>query len=329
MATQMYLGFDDTIPENGLSALGGTSGVTGRSGRGLACRRQTTALAHLAILQTPLSTLWCGMGYFIGAVPNAQRNISFVAPDGTTIHCGIGRDSSDHVTIYGPAGTVVATSAGTFSNAVWRYLEANVVIHDTTGLVEVRIGETVVVSYSGDTRNGTATTVGFIDAVGGTSSAAVDYDDLYIDDAGYLGDITVEALSPTGNGSSSDWVGSDGNSTDNYLLVDDPTTSNMTDYVGASVSGKLDLYTMGDLPAGYSVLAIQEIIYAQKSDAGTAPTLLPVAKGQAGTTRTDTAVPALSTTPLAYVSQMRTTDPDGNALTAARVNAMEVGVKIS
>jgi hypothetical protein len=103
----------------------------------------------------------------------------------------------------------------------------------------------------------------------------------------------------------------------------------MTDYVGASVSGKLDLYTMGDLPAGYSVLAIQEVIYAQKSDAGTGPTLLPVAKGQSGTVRTDTALPALSTTPVAYVGQMRTTDPDGNALTAARVNAMEVGVKIS
>jgi hypothetical protein len=103
----------------------------------------------------------------------------------------------------------------------------------------------------------------------------------------------------------------------------------MTDYVGASVSGTLDLYAMADLPAGYSVDAIQEKIYAQKSDAGTPPTLLPVAKGQSGTTRTDTAVAALSTTATVYLADIRTTDPDGNALTAARVNAMQVGVKIS
>lgn len=332
MTTQLYLGYDDTIAETQLSAIGGTSGVTGRSGRGLAHRQSTTTAARAVIFQTALSTFWIGMGFnFSGGAPIANPVLKFMAPDGTTQHVAIGTDAAGHFTIYGPAGTVVATSTTAFAFSVWRFLEANIIISDTVGLVEIRLGESVIMSYSGDTRNGSATTVAFMDVSGTTAGSAggVDIDDLYLDDAGYLGDVTVEKLDPTGNGSSTQWLGSDGNSVDNYLLVDDPTTSNMTDYVGDSVSGHLDLYTMSDLPSGYSVLAIQEIIYAQKSDAGTAPTVLPVAKGQSGTTRTDTAIPALSTTAQAYVSQIRTTDPDGNALTAARVNAMEVGVKIS
>lgn len=328
MTLQMYLGYDDTIPETSLSPVGGTSGATGRSGRGLATRRASATMSIFVNMPTALSTLYFGVGVKFGSSFVANRFLGFLAPDSTTQHVAVGIDAAGRITIYGPANTVVATSASVaVAFSTWNYYEVKVVIHDTLGSVEVRQDETVVVSYSGDTRNGAATAVQFVSNA--APAGSVDFDDVYVEDAAYLGDITVEALTPNGNGSSSDWVGSDGNSTDNYLLVDDPTTSNVTDYVGASVSGKLDLYTMGDLPAGYSVTAIQEVIYAQKSDAGTPPTLLPVAKGQSGTTRTDTALPALSTTAQAYVSQIRTTDPDGNALTAARVNAMEVGVKIS
>jgi hypothetical protein len=328
MTLQMMLGFDDTIVETQLSATGGSSGITGRNGTGLAHRKTAVSTAHMAILPTALSTLYVGVAIRFNTL-GSQRTIGILAPDGATIHCGFGVNALGQLTIYGPAGTVIATSATSpVLVNVWNYFEVKVVIHDTTGSVEVRMNEAVMVSFSGDTRNGAATTCGFVDATG-FNSANTDFDDFYIDDAAYQGDVTVVSLAPNGNGSSSGWVGSDGNSTDNYLLVDDPTTSNVTDYVGASASGTLDLYTMVDIPAGYSVIAIQEVIYAQKSDAGTPPTLLPVAKGQSGTTRTDTAVPALSTTPLAYIADLRTTDPDGNALTAARVNAMEVGVKIS
>lgn len=328
MALQMMLGFDDTIPED-LSTVGGTSGVTGRAGIGLAGRRAATAtVAQLATLPTALSTLYFGMAFR----SNAQSVVQFLRflDGGLTVnHVRVAKDNAGTITLIGPANTVVATSAvGVIAINTWYYLEIKLVIHDTLGVFEARLNESVIATFSGDTRNGAPTTAQIIN-IAATTGENFDFDDVYVDDAGYLGDVTVVALSPDGNGSSSDWVGSDGNSTDNYLLVDDPTTSSMADYVGASASGKLDLYTMSDLPAGYSVLAIQELIYAQKSDAGTPPTLLPVAKGQSGTTRTDTALPSLSTTAAAVNAQIRTTDPDGNALTAARVNAMEVGVKIS
>lgn len=327
MTLQCYNGFDNTIAKSQVSAFGGSSSVTGRSGRGLAARR-TNATANIAILPAALSTVYVGVAVRTTSIASAIKMLSFLAPDGTTVHVSVGWEAvTGKLMIWGPANTVVATATATISTAVWNYYEVKVIISDTVGVVEIRQDEVVVLTYNGDTRNGAATTMGFISAPI-PSGLNVDYDDMWVDDAGYLGDKTVEWLTPNGNGSSSGWLGSDGNSVDNYLLVDDPTTSDMTDYVGASASGTLDLYAMNDLPAGYSVDAIQEVIYAQKSDAGTPPTLLPVAKGQAGTTRTDTALPPLSTTAQAFAAQIRTTDPDGNALTAARVNAMEVGVKI-
>lgn len=323
-------GFDLTLAETPISQVGGTAAVTGRSGRGLAYRKSANGATRLTILPTALSTLYTGFGMRWNGGLTVQQNIFFVAPDGSTRHGGFGVDATGHITIYGPAGTVVATStAAAVVIGVWNYYEVKYIVHDTTGVIEVRQDEAVLLTYNGDTRNGAATTIAFIDSGNGAAVNSIDHDDHWVDDAGYLGDKTVETLDPTSNGSNSDWVGSDGNSTDNYLLVDDPTTPNMTDYVGASVSGKIDLYGFSDLPAGYSVDAIQEAIYVQKSDAGTPPTVLPFAKGQSGGTRADTALSALSTTATIQLGDLRTTDPDGNALTKARVDAMEVGYKIS
>jgi hypothetical protein len=324
----MAVGFDDTtIAITTLTDMAGTSGITGANGIGL-WSRLTTTQVHMAKFPTALSSMWFGFRLRAVSAWSAVRHLSAIAPDGTTIHCGIGMDATGHVTIYGPAGTVVATSTATFATAVAYYMEAKIIISDTVGVVEVRMDETVVVTFSGDTRNGAATTVAFLDARGGASTNNYDFDDFYLDDAAYKGDMAVVTLRPNGNGSSSQFLGSDGNSTDNYALVNE-TPPSMTQYVGDSVSGHIDLYTMDDLPAGYVVDSMYEVIYAQKSDAGTPPTLLPVAKGATGTTRTDTALPALSTTAQLLPAQLRTTDPDGNALTVARVNGMEVGVKIS
>jgi hypothetical protein len=337
MATLMALGFDDTIPIPTLSAFGGTAGLTGANGLGLWARQSGTNATTVAIFTNlstmaaaPLSTFVIGFRMRASNASSAVRWGTFVSTDGTTVHFGIGFDATSHVVIYGPANTVVATSAATFLDDTAYYTEVKATIHDTTGSVEVRMAESVVVSYSGDTRNGATTQVGSFAVRNTGSGSTLDIDDLYLDDTAYKGDMAVVTLKPNGNGDSSQFnANSDGNSTDNYALVNESPTPSMTTYVGDATSGHIDLYTMDDLPAGYVVDSMYETALIQKSDAGTPPTLLPVAKGQSGTVRTDTAFPALSTTAVFTPAQLRTTDPDGNALTVARINAMQVGVKIS
>lgn len=64
-------------------------------------------------------------------------------------------------------------------------------------------------------------------------------------DNSWCGDGHVIGLIPNGNGDSSQLTGSDGNSTDNYLLVDE-IPANTTDYVESATPGHIDLYQLSN-----------------------------------------------------------------------------------
>lgn len=258
----------------------------------------------------------------------------FYLREGGTSHLYLSWDgnvagaSGGHLRLLRGDGTVLATSTMQMILNVWMYVEVDALIDDVAGSVTVYINGSTAMTFSGDTRNGGTGVIDNMALQGGFNGAQRMYvDDLYVDDSIVRGDVVVRTLVPNGNGSSSQWVNSAATSTNNYSYVDEANSS-MTDYVGASASGTSDLYALTDLPTNYNVLAIQELIYAVKSDAGTSPIVLPQAKGQLGTVRTDTALPALTTTALAYNGDLQTSDPDGNALNAARVNAMEIGAQI-
>lgn len=123
------------------------------------------------------------------------------------------------------------------------------------------------------------------------------------------------------------FVGSDGNSVDNYLLVDE-ANANTTDYVAASTTGLKDLYQMADIPTTDLPLAWATMTYAAKSDAGTPPTFRSLTKGDGGTELDESAI-TLTTSYVRYAGAIHTTDPDGDALTATAINGMQVGVKSS
>jgi hypothetical protein len=82
-------------------------------------------------------------------------------------------------------------------------------------------------------------------------------------DTSWCGDGHVIALPPNGNSDSSQFVGSDSNSTDNYLLVDEfpaTLTGGGGDYVESDASGAIDFYqTMNPNPTLKSNDAIQRV----------------------------------------------------------------------
>lgn len=160
------------------------------------------------------------------------------------------------------------------------------------------------------------------------SGRVVSFDDIYVTDTvgaapynGRLGDIRVEAIVPTGNGSSNQGVGTDGDSVDNYLLVDEIPASS-SDNVLISNPGERDLYVMSDPTLVGTVLAVQPHYHAAKTDAGAA-TLKSVVK--VGANETVGAALGLGVTP-GYVSgPILTTAPDSTAWTTAKVAAIELG----
>jgi hypothetical protein len=268
---------------------------------------------------------------------NMDPNMYFQGDSGATIHIAVrlNQDGSVQVRRGGDAGAVIASApAGSVPGLGWHYMECRVIISDTVGVVEVRMdgSSTPVINFSGDTRNGGTSTN--IDYLGGSGSGATGYnewDDMYVVDTlgainnTFLGDVRVYTLAPNGNGAYSQFVGSDGNSVDNYLLVDE-APYNTADYVGSPTTGQRDSYLLTDLPATVAtVFATQSRAIVAKSDAGAASIKQSI---RVAATDYDTAATVLSTTWIDLVTLYETNPNTGVQWTAAGVNGAEIGVVV-
>jgi hypothetical protein len=221
-----------------------------------------------------------------------------------------------------PAGTIIAGR--------WHYVEVQTKMHDTTGFITVRVnGTTVINVLNTDTKNaGTKTvfdTIAILSAIG--SQAA---DDCYImSGAGdtFLGDIIVDTLYPNGNGAANQWLGSDGDSINNYLLVNEAGAPNTNTYVGSSTVGQQDLYTIGDVArVGAPIKGVCHAAHVAKSDAVAVRQIKLVGR-RAVDTKSSTFV--LTTTYQTF-SFGSVTDPEtGAAWTEANVNALQSGVEVA
>lgn len=273
--------------------------------------------------------------YFPGT---AFNEISFFGDAGTVKHISVTRNAStSKMEIRRGAynGTLLATSTVTIPRDVWVYIEASVTISETVGEVHVRInGDTTdIVSFTGDTKNGgTNDTIDAVSIMGSTGGGGNNHiSDIYIcNDSGvenndFLGDVAVRTLSPNGNGNSSQLTGSDGNQTDNYLLVDEKPF-NTTDYTYSSTSGHKDTYGMADLPAAAStVFGVQVNASMRKDDAGLGQARYVLRSGgtdYVGSTET------LTTTATTYVGLYEQDPATTSAWTVSGVNSAEAGMEV-
>lgn len=279
------------------------------------------------------SSAWVGGGAAYGNV------FAFVSDSGATCHISVQRANGNQIIVTRGYmnGTVLATYTVTpITYTDWYYFEAKCVLHDSAGSVEVKLNGVTIINLTGiDTKNGGTKAV--FDSIGIGPAQTLNnvhdvVDDLYIcNGAGsynndFLGDVAVETLYPNANGTASDLVGSDGNSTDNYLLVDEPNTPVTTDYVESSTSGARDLYGLTNLVrTNGPVYGVQVTDHVRNTDAG-AISVKPTIKSGAVEADGD-AFPVTTTWKTAR--QMWEKDPDGDVnWTIAKVNALEAGVEV-
>lgn len=229
------------------------------------------------------------------------------------------------------SGTLLASAVHGYVATDWVYVEVKATIADAGGIVQVRMNgnTTPVINFTGDTRNGGTSTNIDVVRLGGQSQG--DFADWYICNGlgsaptnDFLGDVRVHSLRPNGNGTYSQYVGSDGNSTDNYLLTDE-SPYNTTDYVGNSTVGQKDSYTLDNLPAGVTaVYGIQEVAIVAKSDAGAASIKQLLRVG--GTDYTTSSF-VLSTSYQEMLNIRELNPNTGVAWTPAGVDGIEAGVE--
>lgn len=295
----------------------------------------TTALTTRIAGFTPSATAIFGAAARFPLLPVSTSFMvpSFMGDSGVTHHMRVGVSASGNL-VARRGTTDVATSTQQVTPGVWYYIEAKCTVADTGGIFVVRVNGVEWLNFTGDTKNaGTATN---IDAVGFSSANAstnFDIDDMYVCNGlgatcnDFLGDHKVETLLPSGNGASSQFLGNDGNSTDNYLLVDEQP-ANSTDWVASSTIGQRDLYQFADLVTSSGVVrGVQPVFHAQKSDAGAA-SVIDLARDTGGTVDSGTAK-TLSTTWATVPGKLRETKPGGGAWSIADVNAAQFGAEVA
>jgi len=180
-------------------------------------------------------------------------------------------------------GTVLATSSGSIASVIPAYLELKVKIDPALGTVELHMnGATAFAPLTNQNTRITANSAWNGIALGSAevntnswvngSSGSLDYDDLYVlDGAGaapwntFLGDVRVDASSPTGPGTTTQWSPSAGA---NWQCVDEKPPNDDTDFVESMTSGAIDTFVVPDAPVGAIIFGVQQCIALKKTDAG-------------------------------------------------------------
>lgn len=166
-------------------------------------------------------------------------------------------------------GAQVAITTNPVWNAagVWKYIELK--YSPVSGACELRVDGSVVASGTMPTQ-ANIWEVRFPDLPANQSQLWTD--DVYVVDTSgttnndYLGDVRVDLLLPTGDGTHSGMTPSTG--TAHYALVDE-TAPNTTDYVSSSVAGTKDTYQFQDVSTNTAaIFGIAVTNYARKDAAG-------------------------------------------------------------
>lgn len=192
--------------------------------------------------------------------------------------------------------TLLGTSSIALVQGVWTYVEAKVLLNASTGTVDMRFNNVSVLSLTGqNTANVAGNTwnearfgpVTQADGFGDTSNGAKFWyiaDFVLMDGSGatsnnFLGDVRVDAMEPTTNGTTIGWTPLTGTNVSqiNETLLDDDTS-----YVSATSSTVTDIYKTGTQPvSGATILGVQVNVTAKKVDAGTS-TIAPVIADSGG-----------------------------------------------
>jgi len=221
--------------------------------------------------------------------------------------------------------TLLGTSLGGVVQAnVGFHLQVKVTISTTVGAVEVKInGITVLGPLTNiDTQLGSATVTNLV--YGLIGGGTVYFDDLWISND-FLGDCIVWSHFPrTPDGDNLDGTPLGG--ADHYVEVDEkPEPDDDTSYVTMATAGDRESYYVDALvETGASILAIETVIDARKTDVGEATISDHIRQDS---TDTDGTAKGLSE---AYgrIKQVYQTDPvRGGAWTESGFNAAQYGVK--
>lgn len=279
------------------------------------------------------STIYAGFRFRI--TQNQTRFHFYNLMDGAAFQVGIGMNSSYQLNVYSGSSSTSLGNSGLYlfpNDGSWHYIEIKVVIHNTTGSVEVKVDGTVRLTATNiNTRAGSSNNYANVFRLGGAGQdyVRVKLCDFYIcDDQSainntYLGDVRVECLMPSGAGTTTNFTPSAGS---NFQNVDETAPNDDTDYNSSSTVGNKDTFAMANLAATTGTIkGVQVFSRARKDDAGTRTLKNKV---RSGATEGDGASVNMATSYDRMISLFETNPATVTAWTPTEVNAMEAGYEV-
>lgn len=242
------------------------------------------------------------------------------------------------IAIANASSTVVARSAmGVFPVFGWFRLEIKFIPGTTSsnGEITVRVNGKEVVSATGiNTRNSTSTLAGiYVSGISSSSSNAYVDDIVVWDDQGshhstWLGDLRIDTLVATANGTDQDWTP---NSGDAWAAVDDSPSNadDDTTYISSNTIGQKSNFTIEPVASVSSaIMAVQVRARSKKSDAGSTTMKTYLVSGETEVVDANAVNP--STAYLPVRGDLLETNPDTDTVwDDASVAALEVGVELA
>lgn len=279
-----YNSIGDLVSKQWSQMNSGSFASGGRTGsKSFACNNTAANVVKTVVPADEHATFIAGAGFFY-STPADFEVMRFMSDNVATAHvtisCNIiGQIRADRGTR--GSGNVLGTSAkSVFPPSSWHFIEAKVTLSDTVGVCVVRVDGVEVINVTGqDTKNAGTKTV-FDTMLWGSASGSTNpgeiVDDIYFcNGAGttsndFLGEGRIRVLMPNGNGAFSAGLGSDGNSVNNYQLVNEVNMPNsLSTYVDLANTNDEDTYTFDDLTeTSGTIAAIQISTTGQKTDAG-------------------------------------------------------------
>jgi hypothetical protein len=203
-------------------------------------------------------------------------------------------------------------------------IEVRFKIDNAAGRIEVKVDNIQDIDFTGDTYDANAQ----FDKVrlgNGPSASYTTYayfDNFIMDDAAWIGDTKIQAVVPTGAGTTTGWTPSAGN---NWACVDEKPASDV-DYVSINVNDITDTYAAGNLTGTIGTVKCVQVQSRMRTDGAPTPNnvKLVIRSGAADYLSGDKAV---SSSEKSLWNLWETDPADAAAWTEADVNAMEIGVK--
>lgn len=227
-------------------------------------------------------------------------------------------------------GAIVGVIPGVWiSESSIVHIEAVGTVHPSSGSLDIYIDRTLEFSFAGDTSNhATDHTISRIAISCPNGSGANNwfyFDHLYVSPVAVQhGDLLVDYVPVIADTADKDWVPSTG--TANAALLDEVPVA-VADYVTGAVVGDLDVYEIDDLSAdSSSIVAVQPVILASKTDAGAREVEMQLISGAA---QVDTAISPSTTTGFHY-GTISDDDPDtAGAWSYSSFNAAKLGLEVT